>query len=78
MNSTSLLHRRPLRTLSLLAVVTAAGLSGCASGGQPANDSPTSAPPTSVPPRGVVTRAEAEKIVQFTDSQSVRIGSDLR
>lgn len=63
MNSTSLLHRRPLRTLSLLAVVTAAGLSGCASGGQPANDSPTSAPPTSAPPRGVVSRAEAEKIL---------------
>lgn len=63
MNSTSLLHRRPLRTLSLLAVITAAGLSGCASGGQPANDSPTSEPPTSAPPRGVVTRAEAEKIL---------------
>ncbi|MER7688282.1 hypothetical protein [Streptomyces sp. NPDC097610] len=63
MISTSLPHRRPLHALSLLAVVTAALLSGCASGGTPAHDSPTSAPPTSAPPRGVVTRAEADKIL---------------
>lgn len=63
MISTSLPHRRPLHALSLLAVVTAALLSGCARGGTPAHDSPTSAPPTSAPPRGVVTRAEADKIL---------------
>ncbi|MFE9679339.1 hypothetical protein ACFYO5_35375 [Streptomyces sp. NPDC006259] len=63
MNSTSLPHRRPLRTLCLLTVVTAAALSGCTNDGKPAHDGPTSAPPTSAPPRGVVTRAEADEMV---------------
>ncbi|WP_330351702.1 hypothetical protein [Streptomyces sp. NBC_00582] len=63
MSSTSLPHRRPLRALCLLTVVTAAVLSGCTNDGKPAHDGPTSAPPTSAPPRGVVTRAEADMIL---------------
>ncbi|MFJ8752064.1 hypothetical protein ACIREO_22445 [Streptomyces sp. NPDC102441] len=63
MTRTPSAQRRHLGTALLLAGVTASALSGCASGEKSAQDSPSSAPPTSAPPQGVVTRTEADKIL---------------
>lgn len=61
---TLLASRRPtLGAALLLTGVTTVTLSGCASDDKTAQDSPASAPRTSAPPQGVVTRAEADKIL---------------
>ncbi|MFE0135426.1 hypothetical protein ACFWY6_28205 [Streptomyces sp. NPDC059037] len=56
--------RRPTLGVALLLTgVSAVTLSGCASDNKTAQDSPASAPRTGAPPQGVVTRAEADKIL---------------
>ncbi|MFF4699958.1 hypothetical protein [Streptomyces chattanoogensis] len=57
MKNPPLPHRKALRTLSMVTAVTAAALSGCATGaGKTAYQGPTSTSPSSVPPpRPVVT-----------------------
>lgn len=58
------LPARRWRTMPLFAVAAAAALSGCASDGTSTHDGPASAPATATTaPRGVVTRAEADQIV---------------
>lgn len=56
-------QRWKLGTALLLTGVTAAALNGCASSEKAAQSTPSARPPTSAPPQGVVTRTEADKIL---------------
>ncbi|ATM24554.1 lipoprotein (plasmid) [Streptomyces alboflavus] len=56
-------RRRRTGATLLLAGISAAALSSCSSGEQDAKDGPARTPSASAPPKGVVTRAQAEKIL---------------